>query len=327
MATFQNRSAANAFHMRAQFYLDTAPLSDLISRTETLSADNEATLIATYQTTQNENTKAEALEKLVVAHLPLLRRMAGNQPYNPHITAMDLLQAGSLGLMTAINRFDSNYGARLATYAVSFIKEEMTHLDSETRGGSMAYPAESHDARTLFRHYSRTCHALKIDPDTALSSTHCARIAKEMSVSPENVRDFSLYYQLCRNPQSLSDEVINDTNSPLLSDQLQADSHADPLVSLAEDNYAAVMHQALQKALTELSPRQREIIEERWLNDDEQQPTLKEIAARHGVSFQAIEQNETKAFRKLRAAFGVAADAPQIRSAVRRPQNAKASLN
>jgi RNA polymerase sigma factor for flagellar operon FliA len=70
---------------------------------------------------------AEAREKLILGHLPLVKyvlgRVAAHLP--PHVDRGDLLEAGAVGLIDAADRFDPARNVRFHTYAMSRIRGAM----------------------------------------------------------------------------------------------------------------------------------------------------------------------------------------------------------
>jgi RNA polymerase sigma-32 factor len=56
----------------------------------------------------------------------------------------------------------------------------------------------------------------------------------------------------------------------------------------------------LKSALARLDDRSREIIEARWLREDEDAATLQTLADRYGVSAERIRQIESKAIKTMR---------------------------
>lgn len=67
---------------------------------------------------------SEAMAQLIRAHRPLLRALAGRL-CAPGPLLDELMQAGSIGLMQAVRRFDPGRGVLLTTYAVPWILGEM----------------------------------------------------------------------------------------------------------------------------------------------------------------------------------------------------------
>jgi RNA polymerase sigma factor for flagellar operon FliA len=70
---------------------------------------------------------AEAREKLILGHLPLVKYVLGRVAVRlpPHVDRGDLLDAGALGLVAAADRFDPARNVRFHTYAMSRIRGAM----------------------------------------------------------------------------------------------------------------------------------------------------------------------------------------------------------
>ena len=55
----------------------------------------------------------------------------------------------------------------------------------------------------------------------------------------------------------------------------------------------------IQRAMRRLTPKEREVIQRRWLTDDPK--TIDEIATEEGITRQGVDMREKKAMKKLRA--------------------------
>lgn len=64
----------------------------------------------------------ECRERLIESHVPLVDRMARRYRLDP-LAHEDAVQDGVLGLIKAVDRFDSDHGARLSTYAAWWIRQ------------------------------------------------------------------------------------------------------------------------------------------------------------------------------------------------------------
>ena len=70
---------------------------------------------------------AEAREKLILDHLPLVKHVLGRVAAHlpTHVDRSDLLEAGTLGLIDAADRFDPARNVRFHTYAMTRIRGAM----------------------------------------------------------------------------------------------------------------------------------------------------------------------------------------------------------
>jgi RNA polymerase sigma factor (sigma-70 family) len=64
---------------------------------------------------------------LLTEHMPLVKRLAHQMKAKlpPSVEVDDLIQAGMIGLLDAINRYEENHGAQFETYAVLRIRGAM----------------------------------------------------------------------------------------------------------------------------------------------------------------------------------------------------------
>lgn len=73
---------------------------------------------------------ADALKSLVRRHMPLVQSLAKRLSYSRE----DVFQAGCVGLVIAIRRFQPERGAQFSSYAVPFILGEMRRADGRGVG-------------------------------------------------------------------------------------------------------------------------------------------------------------------------------------------------
>ena len=71
---------------------------------------------------------------------------------------------------------------------------------------------------------------------------------------------------------------------------------------MSDEDYADNQMQTLTDALSHLDKRSRDIIQRRWL-DDENKATLQDLADEYGVSAERIRQVEANAMKKMRGLF------------------------
>ena len=240
----------------------------------------------------------DAARQLVVSHLRLVVAIArGYLGYGlPHA---DLIQEGNIGLMKAVKRFDPSRGVRLVSFAMHWIKAEMHEYI--LRNWRLVKIATTKAQRKLFfnlRSLKQSLNTMGVDEVNAM--------AAQLRVKPEEVVEMETRF-------SGSDVSLE----PLLDDDeerftpiayLAADKSIEPSMQLERKEYDRLQDEGLRDALAGLDARSRDIVQRRWLVDEDQQSaTLHELAAEYGVSAERIRQIEAKALQKMKGALSVAA--------------------
>jgi len=255
-----------------------------VNRFPLLSAEQELALGRRLQ--QNEDL--DAARSLVLSHLRLV--VAVSRKYVGYgLPQADLIQEGNIGLMKAVRRFEPDMGVRLVSFAVHWIRAEIHEFI--LRNWRLVKVATTKAQRKLFfnlRSMKSGTHAL--------TAAEIRAIAKELGVKPEEVVEMETRLSgqdVALDPQPGEEgEVI--TPIAYLSD---ADDDPARIYERAETSHKRTT--GLQRALAELDPRSRRIIEARWLREDDA-ATLQDLADEYGVSAERIRQIESKALKSMR---------------------------
>ena len=245
-----------------------------------------------------EEESLDAARQLVMSHLRLVVAIArGYLGYGlPHA---DLIQEGNIGLMKAVKRFDPQRGVRLVSFAMHWIKAEIHEYI--LRNWRLVKIATTKAQRKLFfnlRSLKQGLSTMGVDEVNAM--------AAKLSVKSEEVVEMETRF-------SGSDVSLE----PLLDDEeerftpiayLTADKSIEPSMQLERKEYDRLQDEGLRDALAALDARSRDIVQRRWLVDEDQQSaTLHELAAEYGVSAERIRQIEAKALQKMKGALSLAA--------------------
>jgi RNA polymerase sigma-32 factor len=231
----------------------------------------------------------DAVDALVEANLRYVVAVAiSYRRYGIHLT--DLIAEGNLGLMMAVRKFDPHRGTRFVTYAGYWIRAYI--LDCVVRSTSMVGAGSGALRSKVFfrlRRERAKVANLTVDPEERNEM-----LAEKFGVSPDKMR--KMMRRLEGRDVSL-DQAVYDDSGVSLVDTLVADGTAqDDEVMEAQRMHA--IQSRLDNALGELDQRERFIVEQRYLKDDEM--SLAAIGRELGVSRERARQLESRAKKKLR---------------------------
>jgi RNA polymerase sigma-32 factor len=233
----------------------------------------------------------EAAYHLVTSHLRLVARIA--MRYRGYgLPIADIISEGNLGLMHAVKRFEPQRGFRLATYAMWWIKA--TIQEYILRSWSLVKISASSAQKKLFFKLRRTKAEISALEEGDLRPEHAKLIAGRLGVKESEVIEMN--WRLAGDI-SLNAPLNGDPESDRLNNLVEPSSSQE--VVHAEQQEANLRRAALAAALDALNPRERGILEARWLS--EEPAKLEQLAARYGVSRERIRQIEVRAFEKVRA--------------------------
>lgn len=248
-----------------------------------LSAEEEQRLSRRFR----EEGDMEAARLLALSHLRFVAHIARSYlgyglPY------ADLVQEGNYGLVKAVQRFDPDVGVRLMSFASYWIKSEIHEY--VLQNWSMVKIATSKAQRKLFfnlRGYKKT--------DNWLTSDEIKLIAEDLQVKPEEIKQMEM--RLAQRDSSLPMPDDNEEGVPSGPPLLAAED-TQPEVIVEEEDWRNRRSDMLHRALQQLDPRSRDIVQRRWLNEDK--VGLKELGQEYGVSTERIRQIEVSAMTQLR---------------------------
>jgi RNA polymerase sigma-32 factor len=208
----------------------------------------------------------------------------------------DLVQEGNVGLMKAVKRFDPTLNVRLVSFAVHWIRAEIHEY--VLRNWRLVKIATTKAQRKLFFNLRRMKKNL-----TWLSAEETAAVARDLGVSVGEVTEMEK--RLAARDLSFDPAPqVDDEESYSPAAYLPAPD-ADPAASVENAESAADSTARLTSALSRLDARSRDIVERRWMSEDNK-ATLHELAGKYGVSAERIRQIESSALGKLRGLMAAA---------------------
>jgi len=231
----------------------------------------------------------EAARQLVLSHLRFVVHIA--RSYSGYgLAQADLIQEGNVGLMKAVKRYNPEYGVRLVSFAVHWIKAEIHEFI--LRNWRIVKVATTKAQRKLFFNLRSRKKQLKW-----LNHNELEAVASDLGVEPRVVREMEgrLASQdtAFDGPQDDDDDALYQAPAHYLEDR-----RSDPAVQAENADWSDDSNGRLMLALSKLDERSQDILRARWLSEGKS--TLHELADRYGVSAERIRQLEKNAMKKIK---------------------------
>jgi len=224
-----------------------------------------------------------ALQQLVEANLRFVVSYA-KRYRGCGLSFLDLINEGNIGLIEAAKRFDPDKKVKFITYAVWWVRQAIIHALSDQSG---AFRLPQKQANLLYRigkAQARLRSELKRTP-----STH--EIAESMQITEQEVSNL---LQVSDDNISLS-AVIDEEHDFHLADKLEQEILPSADLVLLKNS----LKRLLRNALTELDPKEEQVVRQRFGLDGGDPKTLKEIGEMMNLSRERIRQIEAQALDKL----------------------------
>jgi len=255
-----------------------------IRRIPVLSAEEEYMLANRFRS----HGDLSAAKKLISAHLRLAAKVAFSYRFYG-LPLEDLISEANIGLMQAVKRFEPEKGTRLSTYAVWWIKAAVNEFIlkswSLVRIGTIAAQ------KRLFYNLRKIKARLGLYGDTSLDADSVKEISQNLNVSESDVTAMDMRLN---GDVSLNTPVYDDgyaERQDFLTDETNIEN------DLAERQEDGLRKDLLNRALSQLNDREREVVRARRLA--EEPVTLDVLGERLGISRERVRQIENRAVEKM----------------------------
>jgi len=240
-----------------------------------------------------ETGNIESAQKLILPHLRFVIKVANNYA-GYGLAVSDLIQEGNIGLMKAVKRFQPEFGVRLVSYAVHWIKAEI-HEYILKNWRIVKIATTKAQRKLFFKLRSQKKRLGWFKPE------EIEHVAETLGVTKENVVEME--NRLNNQDIGFSMNSDDDEDSAYLApENTLVSSTPSPELMLEAKDFEQQNHNQLSEALEALDDRSRTIVMRRWLDDDSK-ATLHELAGEYGVSAERIRQIEKNAFKTIKATF------------------------
>jgi RNA polymerase sigma-32 factor len=250
-------------------------------RAEAAGPDAELKLIRAYQ-----RGDVRSGDQIVRSHLALIRSIAhGYRLWG--IGVDDLVQQGCLGLLKAVQRFDSDRAPSLQAYATYWIRAEIR--DYVVRGYRIVRLGTTRTERKALRMYRvrEINDAAELAHESGMPLARCEQLWPLLTQRDSHIDDTR------KHPAPL-DRMVHETQTP------------ESLALLRETTDS--VRARVGAALSALSARERRIVEARMMTDEPS--TLEALGVELGLSRERVRQLEAAAKAKVRDRLSLTAATP-----------------
>jgi RNA polymerase primary sigma factor len=226
----------------------------------------------------------EARDLMVRANLRLVVNIARNY-MGKGLNLEDLIEEGNLGLMRAVEGFDTAMSVRFSTYASYWIKQSIRRAVMN-QGKAIRLPAYMVTLLSKWRRASAILADRLGRPPTNEEVGRALRLtAKKVGIVDKALRvnNLSLQVESAGEDGMVLDEVLTDERSRAPDDLM-----------VEADELARVFDR-----MDQLDPREREVIQLRYGIGVDSPLTLREIGERLNLTRERVRQLEQQARRKL----------------------------
>lgn len=226
----------------------------------------------------------KARDLLINSNYRLVVSIAKNY-LNRGLEFLDLIQAGNLGLLKAVEKYDYRKGFKFSTYATWWIRQNITRTIAD-QARTIRIPVHMGEKINKYYRVKRILfQVLGEEPDPE-------QIAFEMDVPVSIVLDIM---RITQQPVSLEIPVGEEEDSQL-SDFIPDEEAKSP----EESAIFETLCEQIDLVLSTITVREEKVLRLRFGIDDLRARTLEEVGNEFGVTRERIRQIEAKALRKLR---------------------------
>ena len=255
-----------------------------------LEKEEEFELINDWRDTKNP----KSLQKILDAYLRLAVSYA--RKYSSYgLSLDDLIHEGVLGIMHALDKFDTSKDFRLSTYASWWIRASIQ--DYILKNWSVVRTGSTASQKALFFNLKKIKQQINDVSREFMGQSEIDKVSNMLNVKSIEVQNMES--RLTSGDLHLNQKVDSESENDLMS--LLPDERQNPEEIYEDFNDKNVKKNYIARAIETLNDREKTIIKLRKFK--EKSITLDELGQKLKISKERVRQIETKALEKLRKAI------------------------
>ncbi len=240
-----------------------------------------------------DNKNPKSLQKILDSYLRLAVSFA--RKYSSYgLPLDDLIHEGVLGIMHALDKFDTSKDFRLSTYASWWIRASIQ--DYILKNWSVVRTGSTASQKALFFNLKKIKQQINDVSREFMGQSEIDKVSEMLSVKSIEVQNMES--RLTGGDLHLNQKVDSDSENDNDLMSLLADERDNPEEILEEIHDTSVKKNYIAAAINTLNDREKKIIKLRKFK--EKSITLDELGKTLKISKERVRQIETKALEKLK---------------------------
>ena len=268
-------------------YFSSSNIVEISKRAAILEKDEEFKLINDWR----DNKTPSSLQKILNSYLRLAVSYA--RKYSSYgLPLDDLTHEGVLGIMHALEKFDTSKDFRLSTYASWWIRASIQ--DYILKNWSVVRTGSTASQKALFFNLKKIKQKINDVSQEFMGQNEINKVSNMLNVKSIEVQNMES--RLTGGDLHLNQKVDSDSDNDLMS--LLADDRKNPQETYEDINDRSIKRDYIDQAINSLNEREKTIIKLRKFR--EKSITLDELGQKLKISKERVRQIETKALEKLK---------------------------